>query len=61
MGGRIWVDKRVLLRHSGSYVFCMENQEHLMKTIGPMYVEEQAKKAPAVAPDATGVVSIATT
>ena len=65
MGGRIWVDKRVLLRHSGSYVFCMENQEHLMKTIGPMYVEEQAKKAqsaaPVVPPDATGVVSIATT
>jgi len=61
MGGQIWVDKRVLLRHSGSYVFCMENQEHLMKTIGPMYVEEQAKKAPVVVPDATGVVSIATT
>lgn len=61
MGGRIWVDKRVLLRHSGSYVFCMENQEHLMKTIGPMYIEEQAKKAPVVVPDATGVVSIATT
>jgi hypothetical protein len=63
MGGRIWVDKRVLLRHSGSYVFCMENQEHLMKTIGPMYVEEQAKKVPApvAPPDATGVVSIPTT
>ena len=64
MGGRIWVDKRVLLRHSGSYVFCMENQEHLMKTIGPMYVEEQSKKAqeaPVVPPDASGVVSIATT
>ena len=63
MGGKIWVDKRVLLRHSGSYVFCMENQEHLMKTIGPMYVEEQAKKAqaaPVVPPDATGVVSLPT-
>ena len=45
MGGRIWVDKRVLLRHSGSYVFCMENQQHLMNTIGPMYLEEQTKKA----------------
>ena len=41
MGGRIWVDKRVLLRHSGSYVFCMENQEHLMKTVGPMFLEQQ--------------------
>ncbi len=40
IGGRIWVDKRVLLRHSGSYVFCQENQEHLMKTIGPMYVDQ---------------------
>jgi len=37
IGGKIFVDKRILLRHSGSYVFCMENQEHLLKTIGPMY------------------------
>jgi hypothetical protein len=44
LGGRIWVDKRVLLRHSGSYVFCMENQEHLLKTVGPMYVEQQKAK-----------------
>jgi len=44
LGGRIWVDKRVLLRHSGSYVFCMENQEHLMKTVGPMYLEQQVKE-----------------
>ena len=41
MGGRIWMDKRILLRHSGSYVFCMENQDHLMNTIGPMYLEQQ--------------------
>ena len=43
LGGRIWVDKRVLLRHSGSYVFCMENQQHLMNTVGPMFLEEQFK------------------
>ena len=43
LGGRIWVDKRVLLRHSGSYVFCMENQAHLLNTVGPMYVEEKKK------------------
>jgi hypothetical protein len=41
MGVRIWMDKRVLLRHSGSYVFCMENQEHLLKTVGPMFLEQQ--------------------
>ena len=39
LGGKIYVDKRVLLRHSGSYVFCMENQEHLLNTIGPMFLE----------------------
>jgi len=44
IGGKIWMDKRVLLRHSGSYVFCQENQEHLMKTIGPMYLQEQQEK-----------------
>lgn len=44
MGGKIWMDKRVLLRHSGSYVFCMENQEHLMKTVGPMFLQEQQEK-----------------
>ncbi len=44
LGGRIWVDKRVLLRHSGSYVFCMENQQYLMDNIGPMYVKEQEAK-----------------
>ena len=41
IGGRTWMDKRVLLRHSGSYVFCMENQEHLMNTVGPMFMERQ--------------------
>jgi len=49
LGGRIWVDKRVLLRHSGSYVFCQENQQYLMDNIGPMYVQEQAAKAAAEA------------
>ena len=44
LGGKIWMDKRVLLRHSGSYVFCMENQEHLMKTVGPMFLQEQQEK-----------------
>ena len=62
MGGRIWMDKRVLLRHSGSYVFCMENQQHLMNTIGPMYAEEQAKKlAEQSVPDIDGNVTLQTT
>ena len=44
LGGKIWVDKRVLLRHSGSYVFCMENQQHLLNTVGPMWMQEQRNK-----------------
>lgn len=60
LGGKIWVDKRVLLRHSGSYVFCMENQQHLMNTIGPMYEQEQKAKQQAqqVVPDANGNVTL---
>ena len=38
------MDKRVLLRHSGSYVFCMENQQFLLDNIGPMYVQDQEQK-----------------
>ena len=41
LGGKIYVDKRVLLRHSGSYVFCQENQTNLMNSIGPMYLQER--------------------
>ena len=44
LGGKVYVDKRVLLRHSGSYVFCMENQQHLLNTVGPMWMQEQRNK-----------------
>jgi hypothetical protein len=44
LGGKIWVDKRVLLRHTGTYTFCQENQDHLLNTIGPMYLEAQRAK-----------------
>jgi hypothetical protein len=44
LGGKIWVDKRVLLRHTGTYTFCQENQEHLLNTIGPMYIDAQKAK-----------------
>lgn len=44
LGGKIYVDKRVLLRHSGSYVFCMEAQQQLLDQIGPMWLETQKSK-----------------
>jgi hypothetical protein len=54
IGGKIYMDKRVLLRHSGSYVFCMENQQHLLDTVGPMYVQqEENKKAAGLNADLT--------
>jgi hypothetical protein len=48
MGGKIWVDKRVLLRHSGSYVFAMENQQYLIENIGPMYLDWMKSQGAAV-------------
>lgn len=64
MGGKIWVDKRVLLRHSGSYVFCMENQQYLMDNIGPLYMQQQqqqqAVQAQQLTPDADGNVTLDT-
>jgi hypothetical protein len=44
IGGKIWMDKRVLLRHTGTYTFCQENQEHLLNTIGPMFMDLQRQK-----------------
>jgi len=65
MGGKIYMDKRILLRHSGSYVFCMENQQYLLDNIGPMFVEQEKNKAAAEAetlqPDAEGNVTLPTT
>jgi hypothetical protein len=64
LGGKIWVDKRVLLRHSGSYVFCMENQQYLMDNIGPLYMQQQAQQqaqqAQELTPDADGNVTLET-
>ena len=33
LGGEVWVDKRVLLRHSGTYVFSHENQEQAFRDL----------------------------
>ena len=33
IGGDVWVDKRVLLRHSGTYVFSHENQEQAFRDL----------------------------
>jgi hypothetical protein len=33
LGGEVWVDKRVLLKHSGTYVFSNENQEQAYRDL----------------------------
>jgi hypothetical protein len=63
IGGKIYVDKRVLLRHSGSYVFCMENQQFLLDNIGPMYIQQEEQKKAAglnsdLTPNADGNVTL---
>jgi hypothetical protein len=42
IGGKVWVDKRVLLKHTGSYVFDYAAQDTLYNSLKDMY---QAKDA----------------
>lgn len=37
MGGKIWVDKRVMLKHSGTYVFDQAAQEPLYRALHEQY------------------------
>ena len=50
LGGRVWVDKRVLLRHTGTYTFAHENQEKLITDVTPMVEARQAAAKAAVPP-----------
>ena len=36
LGGKVWVDKRVLLKHTGTYVFDYQTQEQLYKDLHNM-------------------------
>jgi hypothetical protein len=35
LDGKIWADQRIGLRHTGTFVFCQEMQEHLVKEYMP--------------------------
>lgn len=51
LGGRVWVDKRVLLRHSGHYVFSHENQEQAYRDLHAMTLSgQQPNQSTAQAP-----------
>lgn len=46
IGGKVWVDKRVLLRHTGTYVFDYANQDNLYKQLHEMAQASQGTAAP---------------
>jgi hypothetical protein len=50
LGGKVWVDKRVLLRHTGTYVFDYQAQDQLYKDLHNLAI---ANGTVAVTPTAT--------
>jgi len=57
IGGKVWVDKRVLLRHTGTYVFDFQTQDQLYKDLHALAVQngvaapvDVTESAPPVAP-----------
>ena len=39
MGGKIWVDKRVVLKHVGNFSYSIDNNDNLYNVYGQMYAE----------------------
>jgi hypothetical protein len=54
MGGRIWCDRRVLLRHAGHFNFSQESHNHLLNAFGPMYLEEMKNQGKVTIVDQAG-------
>jgi hypothetical protein len=47
LGGQIWVDKRVLLRHTGTYVFDFATQDKLYEDLKALDLQKQSEQAAA--------------
>ena len=56
IGGKVWVDKRVLLKHTGTYVFDYAAQDQLYKDLHALAMSNQ-QPAQAIAQAATGPVA----
>ena len=50
IGGKVWIDKRVLLRHTGTYVFDFATQDQLYKDLHELVLTNQAAQAAAGIP-----------
>jgi hypothetical protein len=61
LGGKVWVDKRVLLRHTGTYTFAHESQEKLITDVTPMVEARQQAAAAAAAAAAASATPVETT
>jgi hypothetical protein len=61
LGGKIWVDKRVLLRHTGTYVFDYSTQDQLYKDLHALAMQNQAQSVVQAAQTAPVVPSVADT
>ena len=45
LGGKVFVDTRIQLKHSGFYTFSQEGQNQLIDQIGPIYMEKVKAQA----------------
>ena len=60
LGGQVWVDKRVLLKHTGTYVFDGNVQEQLYRDLKAVFEPQPAPAAPVVdEPQSTVIASSA--
>jgi len=50
LGGKIWVDKRVLLKHTGTYVFDYATQDQLYKDLHNLALSNQQPVSPLAVP-----------
>ena len=50
LGGQVWVDKRVLLKHTGTYVFDFQTQDQLYKDLHALALNNQTAIADAQVP-----------
>lgn len=57
LGGRIWVDKRVLLKHTGTYVFDYAAQDQLYKDLHALALSNASAQAAVAEVPATGVAA----
>ena len=60
LGGKVWVDKRVLLKHTGTYVFDYAAQEQLYKDLHAM-AQASGQAAPVNPPSAVDAPVVAKT